>query len=271
MRRTTGTAAVFLLSWLVAGALPAAGHLDWPGQVIARHPDDVAAAPLPEFGNAPARVLRAEGRALVALVELPSGWQWQPPPARAHAVELLVLDGELGWGPALLARHAYAHLPQAAPAPPLSAAVPTRVLVFFDPPRDSDGNKARVLLPADDWRPGVVAERDTGVALALEVRDLLWVPETGQRTWLLRSDVDFSLPWERHTTVEEGMLLEGEWRMGECGAAGAVMTDYRPGGYFFRPPGILHGGPETGSAVPVLFVLRTPTALTVEFAEDCVP
>lgn len=271
MRRSTGTFAALVLASL-PGGLPAAGHLDWAGQVVGRHADQVVPAPLAAFGGVPARLLReAADGALVAVAELPAGWQWQPPPAREQALELLVLEGELGWGPVLLPRHGYAHLPVAAPAPPLSTVAPARVLMFLDPPRASDGGEARVVMPADDWRPGVVAERDTGVALALEVRDLLWVPETGQRTWLLRSDVDFSLPWERHTTVEEGMLLEGEWRMGECGAAGAVITDYRPGGYFFRPPGILHGGPATGSPVPVLFVLRTPTALTVEFAEDCVP
>ena len=45
------------------------------------------------------------------------------------------------------------------------------------------------------------------MTLAVEVKDLLWVEETGQRTWLLRLGTDFALPWEVHDTPEEGFLL----------------------------------------------------------------
>ena len=97
------------------------------------------------------------------------------------------------------------------------------------------------------WQPATVAVRDMGRELALELKDLRYIPETGQRSWLLRVFTDFEIPWEVHTSAEEGFLLEGEFRNGECLADGPVDGLYRPGGYFYRPAGIAHGGPGSGT------------------------
>ncbi len=239
--------------------------------VAFRHSSDVAPAAVADFGSAPGRLLnQVDDVQQVAVLELPAGWQWQPPPARRQSMELYVLAGALELGGARLAAHDYAYLPATAPAPLVAAAGDTRVLVYFDPPRDTDGDELRVR-PADDggWRPGIVAERDAGIRLALEVRDLLWVESTGQRTWLLRARPDLVVPWERHETVEEGFLVAGDYRLVECLPEGPVSGTYQPGGYFYRPAGIVHGGPESGSSDSVTWLLRTPTALTVEFFGHC--
>jgi hypothetical protein len=165
----------------------------------------------------------------------------------------------------------YAHLPAAAAAPVWTAGLEgARVLLFLDPPRDTDGTHSRVMdTQREPWRAGVVAQRDTGRTLAVEVKDLLWVEQTGQRTWLLRMGTDFELPWEVHDTAEEGFFLAGRFGFGECLEQGVLNGEYRPGGYFYRPAGIPHGGPEAGTESTAMFLLRTPTNLTVRFLADC--
>lgn len=266
----TGLVAGLVLMGVTPRAV-AMGPPDFDALVVFRHTGDVASAPLADFGSAPGRLLnRVDGVQQVAVVALSAGWQWQPPRTRRQSLELYVLSGTLQWGDVMLSAHDYAYLPATASAPLLAAAGEAEVLVYFDPPRNTDGNQARVL-PADDggWRPGIVAERDAGVRLALEVRDLLWVESTGQRTWLLRARPDLVVPWERHETVEEGFLVAGDYRLVECLPEGPVSGSYRPGGYFYRPAGIVHGGPESGSSDAVMWLLRTPTALTVEFLAGC--
>lgn len=268
-------AATALVAGLVLmGSAPRAaaqGPSDLEALVVFRHATDVAPTPIQDFGSAPGRLLnRVDDVQQVAVMELPAGWQWQPARARRQSLEFYVLSGAVQWGDEKLSAHDYAYLPATAPAPLLAAHGEVEVLVFFDPPRDTDGNQARVR-HADDggWRPGIVAERDAGIRLALEVRDLLWVESTGQRTWLLRARPDLVVPWERHETVEEGFLVAGDYRLVECLPEGPVSGSYRPGGYFYRPPGVVHGGPEAGSSDEVMWLLRTPTALTVEFLGGC--
>lgn len=260
-------------SVIFAAAGPAAGQPVGGEAVLFLKSAEVAAQPISEFGGAPGRVLsRDSSGRRVLVVELPAGWRHTADAAGRAAIELLVLSGELRWDAESLVRHDHGYLPPAAAAPDWSAPVATAVLVFFDPPRPTDGGVARITHSAElKWRPGVVAQQDTGLALKLEVKDLLWVESTGQRTWLLRSGPDLEVPWERHDGVEEGFLLEGRYRLAECLAAGAVVEEYTPGGYFYRPGGIVHSGPESGSDDEVLWLLRTPTRLTVEFLPNCEP
>lgn len=243
-----------------------------PDLVLFRETAQSPEATLSLLGDVPVRLLNdaRDGRR-VAVAELPAGWSSELANEREHTVELLVLEGELSFAGTALGPYDYAYLPASAPAPVWTAgAAGARVLLFLDPPRETDGSQARTLntqsLP---WRAGVVAQRDTGRTLAVEVKDLLWAESTGQRTWLLRMGTDFEFPWEVHDTAEEGFLLEGQFRLGECLEQGAVHGEYRPGGYFYRPAGIPHGGLESGTDSVALFLLRTPTNLTVKFQDEC--
>jgi len=211
-----------------------------------------------------------DGRQVV-VAELTGGWSRQLPTQREHTVEALVLEGEISWQGTPLGPYDYAHLPTRAPAPVLTAGLDgARVLLFLDPPRDTDGADLTLVdserLP---WQPATVAVRDMGRELALELKDLWYVEETGQRSWLLRVFTDFEIPWEVHTSAEEGFLLDGEFRNGECLTDGPVDGLYRPGGYFYRPAGIAHGGPASGTGSGALWILRTPASLTVEFLDEC--
>lgn len=243
-----------------------------PDLVLFRETATAPLSTLAILGDAPVRLLNdaSDGRRVV-VAELPAGWSRELPGQREHTVELLVLEGEMSVDGAALGPYFYTHLPAAAPAPVwTSGAAGARLLLFLDPPRDTDGPQARIMdTQSVPWRAGVVAQRDTGRTLAVEVKDLLWVEETGQRTWLLRMGTDFEFPWEVHDTAEEGFLLEGQFRLGECLEKGPVHGEYRPGGYFYRPSGIPHGGAESGTDSIAFFLLRTPTDLTVTFQDTC--
>lgn len=239
--------------------------------VVFRQVEQMAVVPLTELAIQQARILNrgADGRA-VAVVDLPIGSTLAISEQRSWDLELLVLAGQLDWNRRTLGRYGYAFLPADEPAPVVRPVTESRALVFLDPARGNRRHFARELdTETLDWRPGVVAHEDTGRGLQLEVKDLFWDEATGQRTWLLRAGPDLTVPWERHTTVEEGFLLEGDYRLAECLSGGAVIGDYTPGGYFYRPAGIVHSGPESGTEHGVLWLLRTPARLTVEFVPDC--
>jgi hypothetical protein len=261
---------------VVAGLVPVGGHATAgdadPDLVLFRQADAAPVGEVQVLGELPVRLLNdaRDGRR-VAVAELPAGWSRELPDVRDHTVELLVLEGEMSFDGVALGPYHYAHLPAGAAAPVWTAGADgARVLLFMDPPRDTDGAQARIMdTERTPWRPGVVAQRDTGRTLAVEVKDLLWVESTGQRTWLLRMGADFQLPWEVHDTAEEGFFLEGRFGFGECLEQGIVNGEYRPGGYFYRPAGIPHGGPEAGTDSVAMFLLRTPTNLTVKFLDDC--
>lgn len=253
-------------------AVPAAAAGTDPDLILYRHTGDAPEATFPILGNVPVRLLNEarDGRR-VGVAEFRAGWSRELSAERSHTIELLVLEGEMTADGAALGPYHYLYLPAAAPAPVWTAgAGGARALMFLDPIRNTDGTQSRVMdTQAVPWRAGIVAQRDTGVTLAVEVKDLLWVEETGQRTWLLRMGADFRLPWEVHETAEEAFLLEGRFRLGECLDQGPVHGEYRPGGYFYRPAGIPHGGPESGTDSRAFFLLRTPTHLTVTFQDAC--
>jgi hypothetical protein len=243
-----------------------------PDLVLFQNADASPVGRIELLGDTRVRLLNDanDGRRVV-VADLTGGWSRQLPSDREQTVEALVLEGEITWQGTTLGPYDYAHLPARAPAPVLTAGRDgARLLLFLDPPRDSDG-AALTLVDSDrlPWQPATVAVRDMGRELALELKDLRYVEETGQRSWLLRVFTDFEIPWEVHTSAEEGFLLDGEFRNGECLPAGPVDGLYRPGGYFYRPAGIAHGGPESGTETGALWILRTPTDLTVEFLDDC--
>ena len=264
-----------LLLFLSGATLVFAGTPIQEGELVLFLQRDAApVGTVPELGETSVQLLNdADDGRQVAVAEVAAGWSHTLPAQRLHTLELVVLEGRLTWDATALGENDHAYLPAGAPAPRLVAGPQgATVLLFLDPPRATDGDVARVqATDSVPWRPAVVAQRDTGQALDLEVKDLLWVESTGQRTWLVRTGAHFEIPWEVHEGVEEGFLLSGDYRLGEClpGESTPVMGDYEPGGYFYRPGGIVHSGPDSGSQNGAVWLLRTPTRLTVDFVDGC--
>lgn len=238
------------------------------------------ATPLPALPGAQARTLSAssDGRRAAYELELPSGFRHV---GRAGdfegSLELIVLDGTLGVGEATLKRLDFAYVPPGGELSTLAALDGARVLMFLDPPHADPAivraQRARgryVTHFADkNWKQATVA-RDAGRALALWVQDLKNDPDSTARTWYVKGGPDLSVPWERHSVVEEGYLVEGDYRLAECLPQGLVVGDYGPRGYFRRGPHIVHSGPESGTRGGVVWLMRsTPTKLDVVFADGC--
>ena len=266
-----------ILAWLLIpvwslAPIATASESETDALVLFRNASEVPATGIEALGGINGRLINdaSDGRQ-VAVVDLAPQEVFELPEVRRHTIELLVLGGELLWLGRTLRYLDYGYWPQKAGALSWRGGKQgARLLLFLDPPRDRDSPKGRIQRNSDkDWLPATVALRDAGIALALETKDLLYDAVSGQRTWLLRVDPDFSIPWEVHTSAEEGFLIAGDFRVGECLPEGPVVGGYLPGGYFYRPAGRVHSGPSSGSDQGALWVLRTPTELTVEFLDSC--
>ena len=95
-------------------------------------------------------------------------------------------------------------------------------------------------------------------------------PFTTARTWYVKLGEGMALPWEVHSMVEEGYVMEGDYTLAECLPGRTVIGDYAPGGYFWRPGGIPHGGPGSGPRGTVIWLQRSAVALDVTFYGECV-
>ncbi len=224
------------------------------------------------FPGVVARRLSADeftGRRALYL-ELPLGWRWSGFINDAFSREWYILDGRLQAGTASLAAGDFLYLPPGARPPELTAVVAARALLFVDPASPASGLTQPFVASARSlpWRPGTVA-RDAGVPLDLSVKDLKLDPGSGARTWLVRIGPGVRVPWESHSVVEEGYLLEGDYRLVECLPAGRREGTYLPGGYFRRPAGWIHSGPDSGTEGGAVWLIRSPGPLDVSFHEGC--
>lgn len=144
------------------------------------------------------------------------------------------------------------------------------LLLFRDPPSPRAPKSRRTFVQgqAVQWRAGTVA-RDAGAAAPLEIKPLWTDPVTGARIHLVRSAPGVAVPWEVHPVAEEGYLLEGDYHLAECLPDGRRDYDYGAGGYFYRPPGLLHSGPQSTTAHGSTWLIRTPGTLTAVFYPAC--
>lgn len=250
------------------------GELRFDEAVLFASVENARVSDLAELGGVTGRLLNdAAGGRKVAVISLAAHEEWALPQDRYGSIEIFVLAGGMTWEGQQLAASDYLRIPTAVLAPPMGIGTEgVEALVFVDPAVEEKQISQRATIKLDSpgqWRPGVAAKKDTGKALKLEVRDLFYEPSSGQRTWLVRAGPDLTVPWEVHQAVEEGYLVAGDYYLGGCLSEGPVYGEYRTGGYFYRPGGWVHSGPESGSKTGVVWLMRTPTTLTVEFLEAC--
>lgn len=162
-------------------------------------------------------------------------------------VSLLVVKGQVRIGAELLGQYDFAHMPRRCVIPGIRA---------------EDGTLGLLLTGA----PVAYDTTSGGIAGAVEIvhaGDIPWEPQARQAgrfikrlassghgdSWLSGS-VEWSEDealWHRHPVGEEAFVLEGSMTISELGDRGPEIYTYVPGGYLWRPAGILHAGP--GSSV----------------------
>ncbi len=229
-------------------------------------------AELQQLGGVKARVLSENPRSgrMAFVAEPPAGWSWGGAAADGRSLEIFVLAGKLDIDGRPLESRGYLYVAPKAGTPPLATRSDARLLVFVGPTGEPSGFTDWFIVDFDQsrWRPGLVGPR-AGVDLPVEIFDLKRDPTTGARTWLASIEPGFEFPWERHSMVEEGFLVEGVYDLNECLPGGVRSGRYTEGGYFYRPANILHGGPDSTARRPTIWLFRSPADLDVEFSAAC--
>jgi len=218
----------------------------------------------------------AETGRLALYAEFPAGFHLPGGLESDKSIELLMLDGSLRLGDQWLTVFDFAFIPPGLELPQLESDQISHALVFFDPAsadpvalqnQQSRGHYVRKY-SEDDWEPAALA-KSAGAQIDLKIFHLKKDPDTSARSWLVKLDGDMKVPWEVHSMAEEGYLLEGGYVLAECLPGRTVIGEYRQGGYFWRPGGIPHSGPESGPVGRVIWLQRSPVALDVVFYRGC--
>lgn len=253
------------------GAIPdRPTYVDPPGLVLGVDAEE-AELQLPAFGWPEARLLRRDGT---------TGEAWRLSSDRAldfnggaapTLTEIYVVRGSLRFARVALGPGDYVRLDRGYQMGEVRFGEDSEVLLFRYPlsAPASPQPEPLVVREADaEWTAGTVA-RDAGTEAPLMIRRLFTDPETGARTHLVRLAAGVSVPWEIHTTAEEGYLLYGDYRLSECLPSGRRDYAYERGGYFYRPAGVLHSGPDSTTITGATWLIRTPRTLDALFYPAC--
>lgn len=240
--------------------------------------DDIAEAPNPLAWGQPAQVLRMDMATGGALrVTVPAGWDAQVPLRYSASLEVIVLKGGLALGPHALAKWDYVRVPAGEEVSGRSESG-AQFLMFFE------GTYPFIVSPDPDHAPVpmTIVKRGAapwmaGTAMAdagrddvpLKIKHYKNDPQTGARTYLVAVQPGVTIPWETHAVPEEAYVLEGDYTLAECLPDGEQVGTYHVGGYFYRPPGIAHNGPKSGTQTGTVMLVRTPAALKVDLVDGC--
>lgn len=143
------------------------------------------------------------------------------------------------------------------------------VSVVADPHAASMDRWLFVSGEASPWVAGTAMAEVGRDDVPLKIKHFKQDSQTGARTYLVAVQPGISIPWEKHDVAEEAYIVEGDYRLAECIDGNAIIGDYVQGGYFYRPPGIAHNGPESGSKTGAVMLIRTPAPLTVILVDGC--
>lgn len=228
----------------------------------------------------PAKILRDNPETGVALeVYAVAGEQPKQTSSFNRAIEVVLLQGGLSFGSVELVAGDYLRVPAGQPVPEPQSSQGAKFLIFFDGAGPVANATTSGDVSTEAWE--VVRRDDTawiaGTAMAdagrddvpLKIKHYKQDPETGARTYLVAVKPGITIPWEMHDVAEEVYVVDGDYTLAECLPGGSVIGNYTIGGYFYRPPGIAHNGPESGSKTGVTMLIRTPGPLIVELVDGC--
>jgi quercetin dioxygenase-like cupin family protein len=202
-------------------------------------------------------------------LQLPADWKGSTGASPGKSVELFVVSGEITLGSMVMRPGSYAYIPPGFTGSNISTSSGAVVLYFLDDPNPAAVIQTPLLLDSNlvDWRAASDEPEDFGYS----VKELRLDPGSGARTWLLRIDPGATQGWHQASTTEEGYLLSGMHRHSECVEGEVATHDYMPGGYFARPPGAIHGGPEAKATATSVWYLRRMAKGAVRAVPACAP
>ena len=203
------------------------------------------------------RTQRASYRILI-----PADWDFTTGASPGQSVEIFVLAGRIELGEFPLDAGGYAYIPSGMTGMRMKSDNGALVLYFLDHADDASVIRTPLITNSslNDWK-----SEDIGVS----VKELRADPGSGARTWLLRIDEDAILPWQKSSRAVEGYLLSGGMTYSECVGELHATEAYLPSGYFHRPPGAIHGGPESTATGSATWYLRVTGGDEVEVVDGC--
>jgi len=255
------------LVWLLGGCASNEPRTPYPAFVQVDELPDVFIAGLPGVrakqlvGNPATR--RSSYRVL-----LPPDWSFTTGASPGMSVEIFVLAGEIGLGDLSLGAGGYAYIPDGWTGMQMKTNQGALLLYFLDDADPTAVIQTPMLLNSGlvGWTPLSDDPNDLG----LSVRELRADPGSGARSWLMKIEPIANRDWQRSSITREGYLVAGSYRDSECINGEAVTSDYAPGGYFYRPPGAVSGGPGATTSVSATWFLRVLKKETLQALTDCV-
>ena len=196
-------------------------------------------------------------------IDLPADWQGTSGGTPGRSMELFVLAGALRLADIELGPGGYAFLPAGSLGFNMRTDDGARILYFVNDVDPDAVIRAPIILDSAllQWQPTS--------APGISTKELRADPGTGATTWLKRIAVGAAIPWESSSALREGFLVSGSYRHTECVGGEPVTDAYAAGGYFYRPPGIINGGPMAGADTEAVWLLRETGAAIHEMAEGC--
>ncbi len=183
-------------------------------------------------------------------IDLPPEWQGTSGGVPGRSMEIFVLEGVLRIADIDLPPGGYAFLPAGSLGFNITTRTGARVLYFVNDVDTESVIRSPIIIDSTllDWEP-------TGTP-GISTRELREDPGSGAKTWLMRIAAGTSPPWMASTAIREGYLVYGNYQHSEC-AMGEVHTgQYTTGGYFYRPPDVVNGGPLSGGPTDAIWFLR---------------
>jgi len=198
-------------------------------------------------------------------IDLPPDWKGTSGGAPGRSTEMFVLEGSVTIADIELPPGGYIFLPAGSLGFNIESKEGARILYFVNDTDPESIIRSPIIIDANllAWEP----TSSPGVA----VKELRRDPGNGAATWLERIEGGASIPWQSSTSLREGYLVSGQFSDSEC-VLGEVLTwSYEKGGYFYRPAGAVHGGPESGGNTNATWFLRETEEGTNDIESGCAP
>jgi len=197
-------------------------------------------------------------------IDLPPDWKGTSGGSPGRSLEIFVLAGKLQLADIELGIGGYAYLPAGSLGFNMRTTDGARILYFRSDIDPDAVIRSPIIIDA-----GLLAWEPTASS-GLTVKELRKDPGSGAKTWLLKITPGASIPWQTSSANREGYLIAGNYQHSECLAGIAATWQYLPGGYFFRPPGTISGGPEAAASSDAIWLLREVTHGTEQTVAACV-
>jgi quercetin dioxygenase-like cupin family protein len=251
---------------LLSGCAMGRPAVPYPAFVVVDELPDVFVAGLP---GVRAKQLAGDARTRQsgARIWIPPDWEFSSGASPGQSVEIFILEGELQLGEYLLTPGGYAYVPPGSTGLRMRADNGATILYFLDDASDMAVIQTPLITNASliDWGMPVFEFGSQGLSIKVLRAD----PGSGARTWLLKIDPGALQSWQYSSRPLEGYLLSGAVADSECVAGEAVTSEYEAGGYFYRPPGAVHGGPDATTSVGAIWLMRVPASEKIEVVAGC--